>query len=42
MDIIAFYTENNILSINSLCGENAELLSVKADGVCSYHLVVNG
>jgi hypothetical protein len=35
-DIIAFYSENHTKSINTLCGQNAELLNVKAGGKYSY------
>jgi hypothetical protein len=31
-EIIAVYSENHTKHINTLCGQNAELLSVKADG----------
>jgi uncharacterized protein YktB (UPF0637 family) len=35
-EIIAVYTENYTEPINTLCGQNAELLIVKAGGLYSY------
>jgi hypothetical protein len=35
--IIAVYSENHTKSMNSLCGQNAELLIVKVGGTYSYH-----
>jgi hypothetical protein len=34
--IIADYSKNHKKSINTLCGQNAELLALKVGGVCSY------
>jgi hypothetical protein len=34
--IIAVYSENNMKQINTLRGENAKLLIVKADGTYNY------
>jgi hypothetical protein len=39
LEIIVVCTENHMKPINTLCGQNAELLIVKADGTYSYHLV---
>jgi hypothetical protein len=36
-EIISVYFENYAENINPLCGENAELLNVKACGKYSYH-----
>jgi hypothetical protein len=36
-EIITVYYENNMKPINTLCGQNAELLIVKTDGTYSYH-----
>jgi hypothetical protein len=36
-EIIAVFTENHMKSINTLCGQNAELLVTKAGGTYSYH-----
>jgi hypothetical protein len=35
--IIAVYSENHAKHINTLCGQNAELLIVKAGNTYSYH-----
>jgi hypothetical protein len=35
-EIIAVYSENHMKPINTLCGKNAELLTVKAGGAYSY------
>jgi hypothetical protein len=35
-EIIAVYSENGMKPINTLCGQNAELLNVKVDG--AYHI----
>jgi hypothetical protein len=35
--IIVVYSENHTKHINSLCGQNAELLGVKEGGKYSYH-----
>jgi hypothetical protein len=42
MEIIAAYSGNHTKPINMLCGQNAELLIVKADGIYSYHWVLKG
>jgi hypothetical protein len=36
-EIIAVYSENRVDHTNTLCGENAALLSVKAAGTYTYH-----
>jgi hypothetical protein len=36
-EINTVYSENHTKPINTLCGENAELLNVKAGGTQSYH-----
>jgi hypothetical protein len=41
-EIITVYSENHTKLINELCKENAELLDVKAAGVCSYYSTLNG
>jgi hypothetical protein len=38
--IIAVYSENRTELINALCGQNAELLNVKAGGSCNYCLAL--
>jgi hypothetical protein len=38
-EIIAVYTENHMKHINTLCGQNSELLNVKVGGTHSYHRV---
>jgi hypothetical protein len=38
-EIIAVYSENHTRPINTLCGQNAELLIVKP-GTSSYHWVL--
>jgi hypothetical protein len=38
-EIIAVYSENHTKPINTLCGQNAELLDVKTGGAYSYHWV---
>jgi hypothetical protein len=35
--INAFYSENHTKPINTLCGQNAELLTDKAGGTCYSH-----
>jgi hypothetical protein len=35
--IIALYSENHTKPLNTICGQNAELLNVKACGTYSYH-----
>jgi hypothetical protein len=41
-EIIAVHTENHTKPINTLCGQNAELLIVKAGGTYSYHWALKG
>jgi hypothetical protein len=36
-EIIPVYSENHMKPINTLCGQNAELLNVKVGGTYSYH-----
>jgi hypothetical protein len=36
-EIIAVYSENHMKSINTQCGQNAELLIDKAGGTYCYH-----
>jgi hypothetical protein len=36
-EIIPVFPENCVKLINTLCGQNAELLITKADGTHSYH-----
>jgi hypothetical protein len=36
-EIIPVYSENHMKPINTLCGQNTELLIVKAGGTYSYH-----
>jgi hypothetical protein len=36
-EMIEVYSENNIEAINTLCGQNADLLNVKAGGACGHH-----
>jgi hypothetical protein len=40
-EIIAVYSENHTKPRNTLCGQNVELLIVKADGEYSYHWALN-
>jgi hypothetical protein len=35
-EIIAVYSDNHMISINTLRGQNAELLIIKAGGTYSY------
>jgi hypothetical protein len=35
-EIIAIYSENHRKPINTVCGQNVELLTVKADGTYNY------
>jgi hypothetical protein len=42
VEIIAVYTENHTKPINTPCGQNAELLIVKAGGTYSYHWALKG
>jgi hypothetical protein len=39
-EIIAVYNENHTKPINTLCGQNAEILIVKGGGIHSYHKVL--
>jgi hypothetical protein len=36
-ETVAVYCESHTKHINTLCGQNAELLNVKAGGTYSYH-----
>ena len=40
-EIIAVYSEIHTKHINTLCGENVELLNVKLDGTYSDHWALN-
>jgi hypothetical protein len=40
-EIIAVYYENHTKPENTLCGQNGELLVIKADGITTGLLVVN-
>jgi hypothetical protein len=37
-----FFSENRTKNINTLCGQNAELLIVKVGGTYSYHWFLKG
>jgi hypothetical protein len=39
-EIIPVFSENDSKSINALCGQNAGLLKVKADGSYNYHCAI--
>jgi hypothetical protein len=41
-EIITVYSENCAKPINTLCGQNAELLIIKAGGAHSYHWALKG
>ena len=41
-EIIAFYSQIHTKHINTLCGQNVELLNVKFDGTYSDHWDVKG
>jgi hypothetical protein len=41
-EIIAVCSQIHIKHINTLCGQNVELLNVKPSGTYSYHWAVNG
>jgi hypothetical protein len=41
-EIIAIYSENYMKQINTLCGQNAELLIIIACGICSYQWALKG
>jgi hypothetical protein len=36
-EIITVYFENNRKPINTVCGQNVDLLIAKAGGTCNYH-----
>jgi hypothetical protein len=36
-EVIPVYPENDTKPINTLCGQSAELLNVKAGGAYNYH-----
>jgi hypothetical protein len=38
-EIIAIYRQNHLKTTNTLCGQNAQLLTMKTDNTYSYHLV---
>jgi hypothetical protein len=42
MDITALYSENYAKPINTLCGQNTEMLDVKVGGTFSYHFTEQG
>jgi hypothetical protein len=39
-EITAVYSENHTKPINTLCGQNAKLLNIKAGSMYSYHWVL--
>jgi hypothetical protein len=39
-ETVAVYCENHTEHINAFCGQNAEILSVKASGTYSNHLAL--
>jgi hypothetical protein len=41
-EIIAVCCENHTEHINTLCGQNAEFIDVKAGGTYSYHWTLKG
>jgi hypothetical protein len=41
-EIIPVYCKNRMKLINTLCGQNAELLFVKVGGTYSYHYTLKG
>jgi hypothetical protein len=41
-EVIALYFEDHTKPIDKLCGQNAELLNVKAGGIYTYHYALNG
>jgi hypothetical protein len=41
-EIITVYSENNTKLINTLYGQNAEILNVKAGGTYNYHSALKG
>jgi hypothetical protein len=41
-EIVSVYTENYIKPTNTLCGQNAKLLIVKAGGTYSNHKTLKG
>lgn len=42
MEITPIYSENHMKSKNTQRCHNAELLTVKPRGTCSYHVAVKG
>jgi hypothetical protein len=41
-EIITVYSDNHAKSINTLCGQDAELLNVNSYGIYKYHLALKG
>jgi hypothetical protein len=41
-EMITVYSENHTKSINTLCGQNAELLIAKVGNICNYRWVSKG
>jgi hypothetical protein len=41
-EIVALCSEKHMKPIKTLCGQNAELLIVKADGTYGYHWALKG
>jgi hypothetical protein len=41
-ETVAVYCENHMEHINALCGQNAELLDIKAGGTYNYHCAFKG
>jgi hypothetical protein len=41
-EVIAVYSEIHTKPINTLCGQNAELVNVKTGGTYSYHWALKG
>jgi hypothetical protein len=41
-EIIAAYYENHTKPVNTLCEQNAELLTIKVGGTYSYHWALKG
>jgi hypothetical protein len=41
-ETMAVYSENHTKYINTLCGQNAEFLNIKAGGTYNYHWVLKG
>jgi hypothetical protein len=40
MEIVSFYSENNIKPTYTLCEKNADSLNIKACGIYIYHLAL--